>query len=194
MRIGHAGLSLLLSLGVAGAGCFHRSAKTVGDSPPLEMPPPPARVIETVEATPPPPPLPLVEEPAHQPVRPPPRPATRADAPPQPRPDPPKVEPPAVVEPPKVTEETSKPPTTLQTTPAGAERDVERAIRGAIAHANADLKRVNVRALNADARTQYDTAKRFIEQAEDAMKKRNLVFAQNLAEKAQGLAAQLAGR
>jgi hypothetical protein len=191
MRIGHTGRSLLtLSLGVATAGCFHASAKTVGDAPPLEMPSPPPRVVEVVEATPLPQPFPLVEEPAHQPVLPPPR----AEAPPPPRPEPPRPEPPAaVVEPPKVADE-AKPPKTLQMTRAGAERDVERAIRGAIARATADLKRVNTHALNADARTQYETAKRFIEQAEDALKKRNLVVAQGLADKAQSLAAQLAPR
>jgi hypothetical protein len=192
MRIGHAGCSLLLfSLGATTAGCFHASAKTVSDGPPLEMPSPPPRVVEIVEATPLPQPFPLVQEPAHQPVRPPPR----AEAPPPPRPEPPKPEPPAlVVEPPKVADETSKPPTTLQMTRAGAERDVERAIRAAITRATADLKRVNTHALNADARTQYDTARRFIEQAEDALKKRNLVVALGLADKAQGLAAQLAPR
>jgi hypothetical protein len=191
MRIGHAGRSLLLlSIGAATAGCFHASAKTVGDAPPLEMPSPPPRVVEVVEATPLPQPFPLVEEPAHQPVRPPPR----AEAPPPPRPEPPRPEPPAtVVEPPKVADE-AKPPKTLEMTRAGAERDVERAIRGAIARATADLKRVNTHALNADARTQYETARRFIEQAEDALKKRNLVVAQGLADKAQSLAVQLAPR
>ena len=48
--------------------------------------------------------------------------------------------------------------------------------------------------LNADAQTQYDTAKRFIRQAEDALRAKNLVFAKNLADKAAALAAQLAGR
>jgi outer membrane biosynthesis protein TonB len=195
MRIGHAGLSLLLlSVGAATAGCFHASAKTVSDSPPLEMPPPPPRIVEAVEVTPPPLPLPLVEEPARQPVRPPPSPAPRAaDAPPPPKPEPAKVEPPPpVVEPPRVAEEAPKPATTLQMT--RAEQEVESAIRRAMTRATADLKRVNLRGLNADARTQYDTAKRLVEQAEDALKKHNLVFAQGLAEKAQGLAAQLAGR
>jgi hypothetical protein len=191
MRIGHAGRSLLLlSLGVATAGCFHASAKTVGDAPPLEMPSPPPRVVEVVEATPLPQPFPLVEEPAHQPVRPPPR----AEAPPPPRPEPPRPEPPAtVVEPPKVADE-AKPPKTLQMTRAGAERDVERAIRGAIARATADLKRVNTHALNADARTQYETARFFIGKAEEALKQRNLVVAQGFADKAQSLAVQLAPR
>jgi hypothetical protein len=41
---------------------------------------------------------------------------------------------------------------------------------------------------------QYDTAKRFIQQADDAMKAKNLVFARNLADKAAAIAAQLAGR
>ena len=41
--------------------------------------------------------------------------------------------------------------------------------------------------------TQYDTAKRFIRQAEDAMRTKNLLFAKNLADKAAALAAQLGG-
>jgi uncharacterized protein (DUF885 family) len=57
--------------------------------------------------------------------------------------------------------------------------------------ASADLKRIDYRALNANARTQYDTAKRFIQQAEDAVRMKNLPFAKNLADKAAALAAQL---
>ena len=43
-------------------------------------------------------------------------------------------------------------------------------------------------------RGEYDQARRFISQAEDALVKKNLVFAKNLADKASTLAAQLAGR
>jgi hypothetical protein len=71
---------------------------------------------------------------------------------------------------------------------------VERGIRASIARANADLNRVDYRALNSDARNQYDTAKRFIRQAEDAMHAKNLVFAKSVADKSAALAAQLAGR
>jgi len=39
---------------------------------------------------------------------------------------------------------------------------------------------------------QYDTAKRFIQQAEDALKAKNFVFAEQLADKAATLAAALA--
>jgi len=67
-------------------------------------------------------------------------------------------------------------------------------VRTAIGKATADLSRVDYRALNADARTQYDTAKRFIRQAEDAIHAKNLVFAKSVADKAVVLAAQLAGR
>jgi hypothetical protein len=53
---------------------------------------------------------------------------------------------------------------------------------------------VNSQALNSDGKTQYDTAKRFVSQAEEAIKARNFVFAANLADKASALAATLAGR
>jgi uncharacterized protein (DUF885 family) len=91
-------------------------------------------------------------------------------------------------------EDPPRPPTTLQTTPPTAEGEVERLIRASIAKANADLNRVDYRALNNDARNQYDTAKRFIRQADDAMRAKNLVFAKSVADKAAALAAQLAGR
>jgi hypothetical protein len=174
------------------SGCFGASAKSVVDSPRLEMPPPPPRLVETIEPVVQEP-VPLVEEPAHQLVRPPARQATRPETA---RPDPPKTDgtrAEAPLEAPK-TEDPSKP--TLQTTPTVAEVEVERTIRGVIARANADLGRVNYRALSTDGRTQYDSAIRFIQQAEEALepRTRNLVFARNLADKALALAAQLAGR
>jgi hypothetical protein len=67
-------------------------------------------------------------------------------------------------------------------------------VRILIAQAMDDLNRVNYQALNADARNQYDMAKRFAVQAEEAIRARNLVFANNLADKAAALAAQLLGR
>ena len=56
-----------------------------------------------------------------------------------------------------------------------------------MARASADLNKIDYRALNANARTQYDTAKRFIQQADDAIRMKNLPFAKNLADK-EGLA------
>jgi hypothetical protein len=91
-------------------------------------------------------------------------------------------------------DEPPKPPTTLQTTTAAAEGEVERGIRVTLTRATADLGRINYRALNAEAKAQYDTARRFIQQADDAIREKNLVLAKNLADKAAGIAAQQAGR
>ena len=85
-------------------------------------------------------------------------------------------------------------PRTLQTAPAQREAEVERLVRGLIARAISDLGRVNYQGLSADARNQYDTARRFASQAEDALRARNLVFANNLADKAAALASQLLAR
>ncbi len=150
------------------------------------MPAAPPRDVVPMEAEAPAP-VPLPDEPARRlPARP--RPAA-------PRAEAPKQEPP-VVEAPKAGEEPSKalPPTTLQTTPAGAEGELDRSIRATLSRASADLGRIDYRVLNANARNQYDTAKRFVQQAEDALRAKNLVFAKNLADKAASLAAQLAGR
>ena len=131
----------------------------------------------------------MPEAPAEEPVRTPPA---------RPRPAPPpaesaRPEPPAAAPIPRA-DEASKSPTTLQTTPAGAEGELERAIRDSLARAAADLARIDYQKLNPDARSQYATAQRFSQQAEDAVRGRNLLFGKNLADKAASLAAQLAGR
>jgi outer membrane biosynthesis protein TonB len=172
------------------SGCVHAQAKSTPDLPPLTMPAPPPRDVEPAEVEAPTP-VPLAVEPARTP------PARPRPVPPAPKPEPPKTEPPKVdapVEPPKPPDEPARPPTTLQTTPATAEGEVERGIRGTLQRASTDLNRVDYRALNADARTQYDTAKRFVTTADEAIRTKNLVYAKNLAEKAATIAAQLAGR
>jgi hypothetical protein len=181
---------LMLAAGPAVPACLHSAAKTAADLPPLAVPAPPPRVVEVVEVQTPAP-IPLVEEPQRQPIPPPPpRPTPRAEAT-RPEAKPEQTSPADAAK----TEEPPKPPPTLQTTPAAAEGEVERKIRGIMARATSDLNRVNAQALNADARNQYDTAKSFLRQADAELKTtRNLVFAANLAEKAAALALQLAGR
>jgi len=185
------------TLVVAGAGasaCTTMRAKSGGEAPPLDMSPPPTRTTEATD-TEPPPPVPLPEEPARR--TPPRRPPTPSPSPsPKPaenKPDPTKTDTPAV-EAPKPAEEPPKPPPTLQTAPAGREGEEEQRIRTQLTHATNDLNRIDYRALNSDARTQYNTAKRFVTQAEDALKAKNLVFARSVADKAAALAAQLAGK
>jgi hypothetical protein len=176
--------------------CVKLHAKNTPEGPPLEMPAPPPRVVDSPD-TEPPPPVSLPEEPARHPTTG----TKRSVPPPTPRPEPPKPEPPKTDQPPpqssdpaKPPEEPAKPATTLQTIPAGAEVEVERGIRVQLNRASSDLGRVDYRALNNEARTQYDTAKGLVRQAEDALKAKNLVFARSLADKAAALAAQLAGK
>ena len=54
-----------------------------------------------------------------------------------------------------------------------------------------DLGKVNASGLNSDGRTQYDAARRFVQQSEDALKARNLLYAGKLADKAAAMAAVL---
>jgi hypothetical protein len=179
------------------SACTRTHAKTAPDAP-LDVPAPPPRDVEPNE-TEPPPVVPLAQEPARNtPARPRPAPATPREQPhPEPsRPEPSRPEPPPAEapKPPPAAEEAPKPTTTLQTTPPTAEGELERSVRAAITKATSDLNRVDYRALNNDARTQYDTAKRFIRQADDAIRAKNLVFAKTVADKAVAIAAQLAGR
>ena len=57
-----------------------------------------------------------------------------------------------------------------------------------------DLARVDYQKLSKEGKAQYDQSKRFSEQAQQAIKERNFVYATTLAEKAADLAAELAGR
>ena len=186
-------LYLLALVSVLASGCVRTAAKTTPDAPPLDMPAPPPREMEPNDAETPAP-VPLVSEPARStPQRP--RPAPREQAPriEPPKPEPPKPPEPPPLEPIKPPEEAPRPPSTLQTTPATAEGEVERGIRESLSRATSALNRIDYRVLNADAKTQYDTAKRWIRQADDALRTKNLVFAKNLADKAAALAAQLGG-
>jgi hypothetical protein len=172
------------------SGCVRTQAKAVPTGPPLEMPAPPPRDVEPQDEGVPDP-VPLPGEPAHRtPEHA--RPSQRIEPKIESKPEVPKIEVPIEVTPP--VEEPPKPATTLQTKPANAEGEEERTIRETLTHASTDLSRIDYRVLNTDARNQYDTAKRFVEQAEDAMRAKKFVFAKNLADKAAALAAQLAGR
>lgn len=182
------GVSAAVVLVAVSAACAHTQAKAVLEMPPLDMPSAPPRVVETPE--PPPPAVIALPDDTPQNIRP--RPATppRAEVP---RPSEPKAEAPA--EPAKPAEEPkSATPTTVQTAPTQREAEIERRVRGLIARTASDLSRVDYKALNIDARNQYDTARRFAAQAEDALKAHNMAFANNLADKGAALAAQLAGR
>jgi hypothetical protein len=163
------------------------SAQAKGDAggPALAPPAPPPHTIIPVEiveepAAPPAPPLPapVIIRPSSRPR------AAKPEKPaekPVEKPDPAAVpiQPPATV-----------PAPPLQTTANVTE--VERTIRARMAQASRDLERTDSRALTPERRAQYDTAKRFLQQADDALKVKNFVFAEQLADKAATLAAALA--
>ena len=192
--VGALAIAQVWCLAFLGGACARPKAKTLVEGPPLEMPAPPPHDIEANESEPPEPVL-LPTEPARNtPPRaratPPAREPRVADAP---KPEVRKPEPATEAEAPKI-EDPPKPPTTLQTTPAEAQEEVERNIRSTLARAQSDLNRIDYARLNRDARTQYDTAKSFIRDADLAVKSKNLVYAKSLADKAATLAVQLSGK
>jgi hypothetical protein len=154
------------------------------------VPAPPPRDIEVRDVEP------LPSQPAPMtPVPPVPEPAR--PAPPRPRPaaaEPPKPDPPKPVDESAIPPVNSPQPATLQTAPTAADAELERGIRATLGRANIDLRRIDTRRLSTEARDQYETASRYIGQAQDAIRAKNLVFARTLADKAAVLAAQLAGR
>jgi hypothetical protein len=175
-------LILIVVLAIAsGVAC----AKARANAEPILMPellppPPPPRVIETVPVEP----LPTIApSPVESALLTPP---ARTPAPPA-RPDPPKVDPP-----PALSERPAPatPALTLKPGPSG-QAQTEAFIRAHLERALRDLQRVNYAALNADGRTQFDTARTFIQQAEEALKGANLMFASKLADKAATMAAVL---
>ena len=183
------GIALLgiwvLALGIS-AGCAKARAQTVPDGPPLAVPPPPDRVIAPPEepvlaAVPPaesPGPVTPAVPPRPQPTA---KPAPPASAPATTTAVPPPIVPP-VVEAPK-----PSPPT-------AADLASERRIRDILRRATRDTGRVTYSRLTPAGRSQYDQSKSLSEQAEEAIKDRNWVFAETLADKAATLAAELVGR
>jgi hypothetical protein len=179
-------IALCLALG-AGTACARAAAKII--DVPLETPAPPPRTVEVIDPETPAI-VTLPEEPVTStPSRSRPPAAPRADIRPA---EPPRPEP--VTEAPRVAEEERPNAPTLQPAAIAQDGEVERRVRVLVTQATGNLSRVDYRALDVDGRTQYDTAKRFISQAEEAVRTRNYVFASSLADKAAALAAVLAGR
>ena len=173
---------IVIAVALSGSACAKARANTLPAMPELAPPPPPPRVVEIYVDEP----LPTLEPgPADIALN---TPAARPPAkPPVTRPEPPKPEP-ARAEPERPAGST--PALTLKPV-SGAQAKTEASIRGLLLRATKDLQRVNYAALDADGRAQYDTARRFKEQAEEALKTGNLIFAGKLADKAATMAAVL---
>jgi hypothetical protein len=179
---------MLVVLGATAAGCSRAQARVATIPTPLEVPPPPPRLVEPVLAaeTLPVEPVDANAIATSPPTPPPPPEPSRAESTRSPEPAP--------AEALATTPAPTAPGTTLQTLPAERELQVQRSVRASLDGALATLNRVNYQRLGADARVNYDQARRFIAQAEEALRTRNYVFAATVADKAATLAAQLAGR
>jgi len=164
------------------AACAKARAHTEPAIPVLTPPPPPPRMVEIYidEPVPTIEPSPVDTALAPPPTRPPARPTTA-------RPEPPKQEP-ARSEPERPA--IAPPALTLKAAP-GAETKTEASIRALMSQTQRDLQRVNYAALDADGRAQFDIARRFMQQADDALKGGNLPFAGKLADKAATMASVL---
>ncbi len=180
-------LSLAVAIAaLAVGGCATAGAKARQPEPvALDVPAPPPRVIVPPEPEPEPEaaqapaPVPEPEARIQKPSR---RPTSATPARPDPKTDSARTSP------------SLQSGATLQQALPASPADVVHQVRDRLAQAQNDLRRVDYLALSTDGRSQYDTAKRFIEQAEQALREQNLVFAATVAEKAAGLAASLIGR
>ena len=181
------------------SGCASLSAKgKAPELPPMNVPPPPPRIIEP---TPEPLPEPVADLPPAPPIanaprgtsRPPvSRPAPQSEAA---KPDPKPAEPPPPAQEPVPAPVTPPPPSAQLRTPQTADtNNSEKAIRATLDRARLLLQNVDYRQLNAERKKAYDDSGRYMRQAEDAVKEGNLVFAQSLANKAETLARELAGK
>jgi hypothetical protein len=154
-----------------------RSAQAV----PLVIPEPPPRVaIDPVPAV-------IAEAPA-QPERPAATPVSRPPAtqssPPAAAVAPPAAQPPAgTVEPPR----TTPPPELRPAGPAGRTPTAAQ-VRDSLARTRTKLNAIDRGRLNAGKRTDYDSARRFLAQAEAAVNDNNLLLAESSVEKAETLA------
>jgi hypothetical protein len=183
----------------ATVACAGVQARTLPQGPPLDVPPPPSLVSEPFETEPEPEPEAPAAQPA--PVQAGQRPARRTPAATSPKPaatrkadvpDKSEPQPAAPAKPGADAAPPAAPVASLQTTTNVGE--LEQKIRALLARATRDLGKIDVRTLDAGARTQYDEARRFAEQAEAALKVKNLAFAEQLADKAATLAGLLAKR
>ncbi len=177
-------VALVCGLALAGSASACATAKASSPAPLPTLAPPdvPPRVITEYPPDPPLPAEPVSAEavaPAPRLVRPPRRDVARPEAPPEEPQGPPELVMPAP----------APPSLSLQTPSAGARAD--QSVRTLLAQASRDLSRVDYQALDADGRAQYDTAHRFMQQADEALKARNVMFAGKLADKAATMAAVL---
>lgn len=179
------GLVLLLAA-AGGAACRTARAATPVERPNLDVPPPPARVVE---------PAPPVEEPPTDPVgEVPTAPASGTASRPRPQRDSgtskPDAKPEMPPEPPPSMPPPSSNPTQLRA-PGMASPETAGQIRAILDRANGTLGQIDYTKLTKPRQASYDTAKRFADEGDKELRAANYVLAKELAEKAERLAREL---
>jgi hypothetical protein len=182
-------LLLVLST-LGGSACLTGRAQTPADRPALNVPAPPDRVIPQVPQPEPPPAMDPVADipPETKPASPtrPNKPAPKPEAKPENKPETPPVEPPA--SPPQPAQPQIRLP---ETGDAGV---VSRQIRDTVERARRLLGQTNRAKLTPLRQKAFDDAQLFVKQAEEALNANNLVFAKELADKAERLAKEVQSR
>jgi len=178
---------LLIVVLLPAVACASASGKTKpSDRPALAVPAPPPRIVESTSA---PEPTSDAAETPQTPsanpagARPPVRPPTAREVSPKLPATEGRSE--AQAEPP------STPPPQLRTTESGG---AEKTARATIDRARQILNTVNFGPLSNERKKAYNDVKKFADQADDALKRGNVVLAQSRAAKAETLAKELAGR
>jgi hypothetical protein len=181
---------VLLALLVLPIGaCASAKAKAPEVRVPLDVPPPPPRVIEPLPST----------EPAIEPVAELPPPTTSTS---RPRPtrelnrtEPPKPEtkPETTPTDPAATAPApAAPPVPPLRTPGSAEGPAAtKQVREALDRAKQLLNSIDERTLNGDRLANYQQARLYVQQSEDALKNNNIIQAQRLADRAEQIAGKL---
>jgi hypothetical protein len=185
----------MLALAAGATACRTAQAKAPATRPALEVPPPPPRLIEPLPSEPVATLEPVADLPPPPPTTSRPRTvnreaAARETAKPEPKPEPP---PPTTTEPAApATNPPANPQPQIRT--PGDNSESARQVREILDRAAKGLEKVDYLKLTPQRKESYDTAKRFIVEAEEALKASNIVYARFLADKAETLARELQGR
>jgi hypothetical protein len=182
-------LVVVLALSAASAvaaSCGSAQAQVMlPDSQPLSMPAAPSHVV--LPAAPEPPPAPVVETPAPVTIAP----TTQGNGATRQRQDPPASRPVAPPSPPPAAQQPPAPATPTPLEAAPNQSELEQRARGLVQSAERAMDKLDYKALGDAGQKQFDTAKRFLKQADDALKAKNIVYAWQLADKANTIATLL---
>jgi hypothetical protein len=171
------------------AGCAKARAETVPDGPPLATPAPPPREfapIEELAAVPIE--SPTSNAPAAITTKPSAEPARGAATPrrdPEPKADAAAAQPAAAPPP------AAEPPRELRSSTSPNAAAEAQKVRDVLNAAETALKAAEGRKLSPERKLQFEQSRRFVQQAEDALKDRNYPYAMTLADKAKQLADEL---